>query len=71
MLLLPLALAIFLSGCAKTTYNAAPEFPKAGAAVADDLEKCCMPPEKTPALWEWLGRIDKFDKKLNAKPKKS
>lgn len=70
MLILPLALVIFLNGCARTIYSTAPEFPKAGAAVADDLEKCCIPPENTPALWEWLARIDKFEKKLRAKPEK-
>lgn len=63
LMLVPLLLLpILLTGCGTTIYSA-PAWPVAGPAVASDLEKCCLPPEKYPALWEWLARVDKYKQK--------
>lgn len=61
----------FLSGCATDSYKQAPEivtpqWPYAGAAVADELEKVCIPENKCPALWDWLGRLDKLKEQLTS-----
>lgn len=35
------------------------EIPKAGAAVAVELEKVCMPETKCPAIWDFFDRHGK------------
>ena len=60
LLALVLVGVIFLTGCGGTIYDqsfsSCPPYPKAGPAVANELEQ--LESEKFPALEEWLGRIE-------------
>ena len=62
-LCLVMLLSLFLGGCVTTGSECTkcPEWPVAGPEVAAELEK--LPEEEYPALWEWLGRLDKFKQK--------
>lgn len=50
-----------LSGCAHWQKSKCPSWPIAGPEVAAELEK--LPENEYPALWDWLGRVDKFKRK--------
>ncbi len=63
MLGLTLVATIYLSSCAAANYRGScPIYPIAGPNVAAELEKTSY--EQAPALWEWLGRIDKLRQEL-------
>ena len=38
----------------------------AGAGVAGELERLCVPEERCPALWDWLQRLDRLKRQLDA-----
>lgn len=54
-----------LSSCAPVNCEPAvllPVFPKAGAAVADELETLSV--NEYPHLWEWIARLNKLRQEL-------
>ena len=52
-----------LSACSTPVYySSCPVYPVGGAKVGAELEKISF--EQAPALWEWLGRIDKLRQEL-------
>lgn len=53
---------LFLSSCAAEHYNFCPVYPPAGPSVAAELEH--LSGESYPAVWEWIGRIDKLRQEL-------
>ena len=61
-LVLIAALAISLSGCGSAAFEAdsCPTWPTAEPAVAEEMEAGAMPPDRFPAFWEWMGRLDKL-----------
>ena len=65
-LVLIAALAISLSGCGSAAFEAdsCPTWPTAGPAVAEEMEAGAMPPDRFPAFWEWMGRVDKLRDQL-------
>ena len=61
-------LAIFLSACGSAAFEAdsCPTWPAAGPAVAEEMKAGAMPPDRFPAFWEWMGRLDKLRDQLVA-----
>jgi len=57
-------LAISLSACGSVAFEAdsCPTWP----AVAEEMEAGAMPPDRFPAFWEWMGRLDKLRDQLLA-----
>ena len=53
-----------LSSCAKENCEVGglPEFPRAGAKVADEMET--LSAEEFPNLWEWVARLNKLRQEL-------
>lgn len=53
-----------LSSCAPVVCEplALPQFPYAGSNVANELQN--LSAEDFPALWEWLGRLNKLRQEL-------
>ena len=66
-LVLLATLAIFLSACGSAAFEAGscPTWPTAGPAVAEEMEAGAMPPDRFPAFWEWMGRLDKLRDQLS------
>ena len=62
------ALAIFLTGCGAAVFEpgSCPTWPEAGSVVAEEVERGMMPPDRFPAFWEWMGRVDKLRDQLLA-----
>ena len=60
-------LAISLSGCGSAAFepDSCPTWPTAGPAVAEEMEAGAMPPDRFPAFWEWMGRLDKLRDQLS------
>ena len=60
-------LAIFLSACGSGAFepDSCPTWPTAGPAVAEEMEAGAMPPDRFPAFWEWMGRLDKLRDQLS------
>lgn len=50
----------YLNSCAQVSCDPPllPIFPKAGAAVADELETLSV--NEYPHLWEWIARLNKL-----------
>ncbi len=68
-LALLLLLTIFCGGCATAGSDSGrlcPPWPSAGAGVARELESLCLPEERCPALWDWLQRLDRLKRQLDA-----
>ena len=65
-LVLLATLAIFLSACGSAAFEAdsCPTWPTAGPAVAEEMEAGAMPPDRFPAFWEWMARVDKLRDQL-------
>ncbi len=69
--ILPLALiatlAVSLSACGSAAFEAdsCPTWPAAGPAVAEEMEAGAMLPDRFPAFWEWMGRLDKLRDQLS------
>ena len=64
-----LLLATCFSGCATAGSDPArlcPPWPPAGAEVAGELERSCLPEARCPALWGWLQRLDRLKRQLDA-----
>lgn len=62
VLSLMLAAISSCSSSAPVYYSSCPLYPVGGAKVGAELEKISF--EQAPALWEWLGRIDKLRQEL-------
>ena len=53
-----------LNSCARASCESAmlPQFPHAGAKVADEVES--LSASEYPYLWEWLARLNKLRQEL-------
>ena len=70
--ILPLALIVTLAislsafGSAAFEADSCSTWPTAGPAVAEEMEAGAMPPDRFPAFWEWMGRLDNLRDQLLA-----
>ncbi len=60
---LMLGATLCLSSCAGENYKPCPVYPLAGPSVAAELQQFSA--EECPALWEWIGRINKLRQELD------
>jgi hypothetical protein len=53
-----------LSGCETASCKSTLHFPVAGEKVAEELAK--IPENGFENFWEWLGRLEKFKRQIEA-----
>jgi len=58
-----LAVTLSSSACAPAISNC-PPWPPAGPEVAEELAR--LPGENYPATWEWLGRLERLQRQIEA-----